>query len=228
MVRVFSNANAESDTDSRRIRSWAAGWDLRRRKGSLRDSDRKLVEAIRSGDSSAFEELYRTYLRPIHNFSLRKLGDPTETEDVTQDVFLAVFTGLDRFEGKSELAVWIYGITRNILNNRLRRRGGVQLISLEKVPPQAAPVNLGPEPRVAARQTLGCVRHAIEALPRDQRRILELRLEKRLAIRRIAEIMNRSENAVKCSLHRARRTLRSFRTPGRKSLSNTHSHERGG
>lgn len=173
----------------------------------MKDSDRTLVEAIKSGDSRAFEELYSMHFRRIHNFALRKLSDRTEAEDVTQEVFAAVFTCIGRFEGKSDLIVWIYGITRNILNNRLRRRGGVRVVSLDEVPPEAAPLDMGPEPRVAAREALHCVQHAIEDLPRDQRRILELRHGQRLAIRRIAKIMNRSEDAVKSSLYRARRAL---------------------
>ena len=89
----------------------------------VKEADRSIVEAIRSGDPAAFRELYQLHFRRIHNFSLRRLGDPAEAEDVCQEVFEAVYSCLDRFEGKSDLVVWIYGITRNILNNRLRRRG---------------------------------------------------------------------------------------------------------
>jgi RNA polymerase sigma-70 factor (ECF subfamily) len=182
------------------------------------DADRKIVEAIRSGDTQAFDDLYKAQFRRIFNFSLRKLGDPAEAEDVTQEVFTAVFTCIDRFEGKSDLVVWIYGITRNILNNRLRRRGGVRLIPLDDVPPEASPVDLGPEPRAEARETLCRVEAAIENLPRDQRRILELRHGRRLAIRKIAQRMDRSEDAIKSSLYRARRTLASKLPEGRVEL----------
>jgi RNA polymerase sigma-70 factor (ECF subfamily) len=175
----------------------------------LSDADHTIVEAIRRGDTGAFDTLYRTYFRRIYNFAMRRLGDGAEAEDVTQEVFAAVFSCLDRFEGKSELLVWIYGITRNILNNRLRRRGGVRLISLEELPPEASPVDLGPGPAAEAREALFRIQDAIEQLPHDQRRILELRHGRRLAIRRIAEIMERSEDAVKSSLYRARRTLAS-------------------
>jgi RNA polymerase sigma-70 factor (ECF subfamily) len=171
------------------------------------DTDRAIVEAIRSGDTEAFEELYRSHFRRIFSFSVRKLGDAAEAEDVTQEVFTAVFNCIDRFEGKSDLVVWIYGITRNILNNRLRRRGGVRLVSLDEVPPEASPMDLGPEPHAEAREALRRVSAAIEDLPRDQKRILELRHGRRLAIRKIAEIMDRSEDAIKSSLYRARRTL---------------------
>jgi RNA polymerase sigma-70 factor, ECF subfamily len=173
----------------------------------VKEADRSIVEAIRGGDPAAFRALYELHFRRIHNFSVRRLGDPAEAEDVCQEVFEAVFSCLDRFEGKSDLVVWIYGITRNILNNRLRRRGGVRLISLEDVPPEAAPLDLGPEPLAQARQILGRVRDAIEKLPGEQRKILELRHGKRLNIRKIAQLTGRSEDAVKSSLYRARRTL---------------------
>jgi RNA polymerase sigma-70 factor (ECF subfamily) len=171
-----------------------------KRGGLLSDSDQQLVDAIKQGDTSAFDELYQSFFQRIYNFSARRLGDPAEAEDITQDVFTAVFTCIDRFEGKSDLIVWVYGITRNILNNRLRRRGGVRLVSLDDIPEEAAP-------RAEARELLERVQEAIEALPREQRRILELRHTQRLAVRRIAEIVNRSEDAVKSSLYRTRRAL---------------------
>ena len=58
----------------------------------MKESDRQIVEAIRGGDTAAFEELYRTYLRRVHNFSVSKLGNVAEAEDVTQEVFTAVFS----------------------------------------------------------------------------------------------------------------------------------------
>jgi RNA polymerase sigma-70 factor (ECF subfamily) len=188
-----------------------AGW-------VLTETDWTLVEAIRKGDTQAFETLYQTQFRRVFNFALRKLGDPTECEDVTQEVFTAVFTCIDRFEGKSDLVVWIYGITRNIVNNRLRRRGGIRLVPLEDVPAEASPADLGPEPRAEARETLTRVQSAIEDLPKDQKRILELRHGRRLAIRKIAEILDRSEDAIKSSLYRARRTLASKLPEGRVQL----------
>ena len=147
------------------------------------------------------------YLRRIHNLAVSKLGNVAEAEDVTQEVFAAVFSCLDRFQGKSDLIVWIYGITRNILNNRLRRRAGVRMVSLEEIPAELTPVEIGPEREAVAREDLRRVERVINELPPDQRRILELRHAKRLAIRKIAEIMDRSEDAVKSSLYRTRQTL---------------------
>jgi RNA polymerase sigma-70 factor (ECF subfamily) len=173
----------------------------------LKDTDRAIVEAIKAGDTDAFEQLYETNFHRIFNFAMRKLSDRAEAEDVVQEVFAAVFTCVDRFEGKSDLVVWIYGITRNIINNRLRRRGSVRLVSFEDLPGDVGPVDEGPGRRAEARQTLGRVQDAIEKLPGEQRRILELRHGQRLAIRTIAEVTGRSEDAIKSSLYRARRSL---------------------
>ena len=173
----------------------------------LNQADQGLVDALRGGDEAAFEQLYDRHFRRIFGFALRKLGDAAEAEDVVQEVFAAVYTCVDRFEGKSDLLVWIYGITRNLLNNRLRRRGGVRLISLDDLPLESGPVDPGPGPRCEARQTLERIRVAIDELPPEQRHILELRHGQRLAIRKIADLLGRSEDAVKSSLYRARRSL---------------------
>ena len=175
----------------------------------MKEADRVLVEAIKGGDVEAFDELYSSYLKRIHNFALSKLGNVAEAEDVTQEVFAAVFSCLDRFEGKSDLVVWIYGITRNILNNRLRRRAGVRMVPIDDIPSELTPVDIGPEREAVAREDLRRVEAVIGELPRDQRKILELRHAKRLAIRKIAEMMDRSEDAVKSSLYRTRQTLAS-------------------
>jgi len=173
----------------------------------VREADRKLVDAVKGGDPSAFEELYGTYVRRIYNFSLGKLGNVSEAEDVTQEVFEAVFTCLERFEGKSDLVVWIYGITRNLINNRLRRRSQLRFVSIEDIAPESAPAEEGPERRACARESLRRVEAVIGTLPTDQRKILELRHAERMSIRKIAEVMHRSEDAVKSSLYRTRRSL---------------------
>ena len=174
---------------------------------AVKEVDRALVEAIRRQDVGAFDELYATYFSRILSLAIRRLSDVAEAEDATQEVFTAVFTCIDRFQGRSDLVVWIYGITRNLVNNRLRRRASMRMISLEEVPADRTPVDLTLQGSTEARQALGHLETAIAELPREQRRILEMRHTRQLAIKKIAELLDRSEDAVKSSLYRARRTL---------------------
>ena len=128
---------------------------------------------------------------------------------MAQEVFEAVYCGVHRFQGRSDLLVWVYGIARNILNNRLRRRARARLVPLDRLPVEATPIDPGPGPRAEAREALRYVQKAIDRLPADQQRMLELRHAQRLQIKKIALAMNRSEDAVKSGLYRARRTLAS-------------------
>jgi RNA polymerase sigma-70 factor, ECF subfamily len=173
----------------------------------VNDTDRKLVEDIRSGDSEAFARLYSENVGRVHAYALAKLGNRSEAEDVAQDVFEAVYHGIEQFQGRSDLVVWIYGITRNLIHNRLRRRSLVRWVPIEEGEDRAAPLHEGPEGRALARESFERMCDAIEELSDDQRQILELRHERRLAIRSIAELLQRSEDAVKSSLYRTRKAL---------------------
>ena len=84
-------------------------------------SDAELVTRILEGSQEHFELLYTTYFPRVFRFAMKRLGDRREAEDVTQEVFFTVFNGIDRFEGKSSLLVWIFGITRNTVNRRFRK-----------------------------------------------------------------------------------------------------------
>ena len=84
------------------------------------ESDAELVRQILSGSRDHFEMLYRVYFPRVYRFALKRLGDPGEAEDVTQEVFMTVFRSLHTYAGNSSLLVWIFGITRNKVNRRFR------------------------------------------------------------------------------------------------------------
>jgi RNA polymerase sigma-70 factor (ECF subfamily) len=173
----------------------------------VKETDRKLVEAIRGGDAQAFAQLYTENVGRVVGYALAKLGSRGEAEDVAQDVFEAVHHGIAQFEGRSDLLVWIYGITRNLIHNRLRRRALVRWVPIEEGEDQPCAEHEGPEGRALAREQLQQMQRAIEELSPEQREILELRHGQKLSIRRIAELLARSEDAVKSSLYRTRKVL---------------------
>ena len=85
------------------------------------ESDAELVREILSGSREHFDLLYRVYFPRVYRFALKRLGDPGEAEDVTQEVFMTVFDALHTYAGESRLLIWIFGITRNKVNRRFRR-----------------------------------------------------------------------------------------------------------
>jgi RNA polymerase sigma-70 factor (ECF subfamily) len=127
---------------------------------------------------------------------------------VTQEVFITVFSSLDRFEGKSTLLVWIFGITRNTVNRRFRKQRP-PLVSLDAERAQEVPTrSAGVDQRVEAQRMLERCERVIERdLTPLQRRIFHLKHLRRQPIRVIAAALGKSEDAIKANLYRMRRAI---------------------
>jgi RNA polymerase sigma-70 factor, ECF subfamily len=170
--------------------------------------DAALARRIAAGDGEAVEEVYARFRSRIQAFALRRLGDAFEAEDVTQDVFLHVHRGAGRYQGRSSLATWMFGIAHHEICNRLRRRraGEVSLDSVEA----GALTDPGPSPerRVeAARLLERCCDALAERVSEPQQHIFRLRYEEHRSVRAIASRVGKSRHAVKIGLFRARRTI---------------------
>jgi RNA polymerase sigma-70 factor (ECF subfamily) len=184
-------------------------------------NDAELVAHILAGSSEHFEMLYESYFPRVYRFALKRLGDPAEAEDVTQEVFFTVFNALESFEGKSTLLVWIFGITRNTVNRRFRK-ARPRMGSLDAYGAAAAMDQRPATDRVVdARRALDRCEAVIEKdLTPLQRRIFHLKHLRRQPVRRIAVALGKSEDAIKANLYRVRRAI-SDAVPGLDTLLRT-------
>ena len=181
-------------------------------------SDEELVEQILGGSERAFDLLYETYFPRVYRFALKRLRDPAEAEDVTQEVFLTVLGALPSYRGDSALLVWIFGVTRNVVNRRFRRVRP-RLESLDADGAREVSVHApSPDQTVEARRMLRRCEAIIESeLTPLQRRIFHLKHLRRQSIRSIAQALGKSEDAVKANLYRMRRAI-SQGVPGLETL----------
>ena len=82
----------------------------------------QIVRRCMDGDSGAWAELVRTHHRRVYGLCYRFTGNPADAEDLTQDVFLKVYSNLASFDtGRGSLQVWIATMTRNLLVDNFRR-----------------------------------------------------------------------------------------------------------
>jgi RNA polymerase sigma-70 factor (ECF subfamily) len=183
--------------------------------------DGELVAHILAGSSEHFEMLYESYFPRVYRFALKRLGDPAEAEDVTQEVFFTVFKALESFEGKSTLLVWIFGITRNTVNRRFRKaRRPMEVLDADGGA-AASDGRPATDRVVDARRALHRCETVIENdLTPLQRRIFHLKHLRRQPIRGIAVALGKSEDAIKANLYRMRRAI-SDAVPGLDSLLRT-------
>ena len=87
------------------------------------ETDLDLVRASAAGDAAAFERLYRQYNRRVYSICLRMLGNSTEAEDLTQDVFVQLYRKIGSFRGESAFTTWLHRMTVNQVLMHFRKRG---------------------------------------------------------------------------------------------------------
>ena len=127
------------------------------------------MDRVRARDASAFEALYDAYHRLVYAIAFRMTDDATTAEDVTQSVFLTLWTTPEAFRGGTFNA-WLCRVTRNRVLDVLRRRANR---ATAEIPPDLAdPVST--TDKVLERIDADRVRAALAALGEDQRSIIEL------------------------------------------------------
>ena len=184
------------------------------------DPDAALMLRVKQGDAEAFEELVEKYKRPVLNLVYRIIGDPTEAEDVAQNVFVQVFKSADRYRVSAKFSTWLFTIARNLCLNEIRRRKRHPADSLD------APTFNDEEPRqyqdqktaapgenLAESELISKIAEAVHDLPENQRTALLLFRDQELAYEDISEVIGCSLSATKSLIHRARETLKARLKP---------------
>jgi len=129
----------------------------------------RLMERVRAGDGTAFERLYDSYHRLVFGIALRMLGDATMAEDLTQNVFLKVWSSPDAFRD-GNFGAWIARVARNRSLDVLRSRS---LRDESEIPADLAePGTL--DDAVFTRLDSQRVRSALATLPDEQRSPIEM------------------------------------------------------
>lgn len=95
-------------------------------------TDADVVQRAQRGDADAFERVYRLHSRKIYNLCLRMVGNPTEAEDLTQDVFLQLLRKIGTFRGESAFSTWLHRMSVNVVLMRFRKKPKAQT-SLETI-----------------------------------------------------------------------------------------------
>jgi RNA polymerase sigma-70 factor (ECF subfamily) len=81
-----------------------------------------VVKRAQQGDAAAFEHIYRLHSRRVYSLCLRMAGNPTDAEDLTQDVFLQLFRKIGTFRGESAFSTWLHRMSVNIVLMRFRKK----------------------------------------------------------------------------------------------------------
>jgi len=187
------------------------------------------LEAVRSGDDRVFEELTRRHYPAMLRIAMAYVRDREVADDVIQEAWVTFLNTLDRFEGRSTLRTWLFGILTNLARARRRResrfipftslfeRGaGARGPTVDrrrfgpddrwKSPPPSW--SLLPETVVESRETLAVVKGAIDMLPPKLREVMVLRDVVGLSSAEVGNLLAITPANQRVRLHRARAAVR--------------------
>jgi len=138
-------------------------------------SDAELLATMRAEPAAALGTLYDRYSRVVYGLAQTMLASPTDAEDLTQDVFLALCNENRYDPARGSLTAYLVAMTRSRAIDRLRVRGRTQrLFDPTDEAVSRAVSRSAPAEEVSLQQCGVRVREAVAALPDDQRRVLEL------------------------------------------------------
>lgn len=167
----------------------------------------RLIESCQRGDREAFRALFEAYKDRVYTVALYFFGgDEAQAVDITQQVFLKLFTRITQFRGESEFTTWLYRLTTNAcLDERRRSRRLEQFGETASRPPTCA-VGVAEE-RLMRREISGEVREAIAALKPKLRVAILLKYFDELSYAEIAEALGCSPGTVASRLNRSHKIL---------------------
>jgi len=159
----------------------------------------QLVERAKV-DAGAFGELYDHYFGQIYRFVYSRLRDQDAAEDVTSEVFFKALRAIGKYRPSGHpFSAWLYQISINAIADHYRsKRPTSSIDEAVGIPDRQLPV----DERTVQRLEAARVWSAIDTLPEQQRMAMTLKLGEDLKLAQIAEIMGKSEGAIKLLIHR--------------------------
>ncbi len=169
------------------------------------DQLRAVIDRAQQRDPTAISELYASYAGMILRYMHVRVAELELAQDLTQEVFIKIINGINRFEYRDEKAFlgWMYTIAANVLYSHQRRRRVVStpFDTREDLVDTSSENDVRMvTDRIALQQALG-------QLTRDQQQVLTLRFFADMSNSEIAGVLQRSEGAIKAIQHRALQSL---------------------
>jgi len=174
--------------------------------------EESLVRRAQQRDPAALTQLYEENFDRIYRYIVLKIGDRTEAEDMTQQVFLNALKSISSFKWKGmPFSAWLFRIAHNQIVDYFRKRSKQATVPLNESLTAG-----GSDPGQVAERKLEIEQLALatKKLTRAQQEVISLRFAGELSVAEVARAMGRSEGAVKALQHSAIVALRKVLSVG--------------
>ncbi len=173
---------------------------------SKETDDRDLINSITEGDTKAFSRFYQLYEKRIFVFIQKKLNDPFDAADILHEVFMEVWKNAGRFEGRSKVSTWVFGIAFHKTVDRLRKKIPIPTdddytLQLVDNTPSALEILNTADENIH-------LQNCVDKLKPDQKIVIQLAFFEDMAYGEIASVIERPEGTVKTRIFYAKQALK--------------------
>jgi RNA polymerase sigma-70 factor (ECF subfamily) len=192
MTRTFSKAETSTD------------WE----------PQRQIIEAAQAGDLDALGSLYDAHINQVYRYSLARLGNIQDAEDVVGEIFIKMLNGRPNYRWrKVPFAAWLMRIAHNEVISFARRNG--RRANDTELPEELLDRGSLNDPVENAERQLALedLRKAVELLPEAQREVIILRFASGLSVADTAKALGKQENNVKVLQHKGMQRLQVLMSP---------------
>lgn len=168
--------------------------------------ERQLLHSIAEGDARAFRTLVDLHWRRVYGNSLTLLKSPQVAQEITQDIFLKIWTNKQRLKEVNSFTEYIYVVGRNQVLSALRKK----VAKISEEPKDILEDHLVPDKQMQYKETYKLVMEGVERLTPQQQLIFRLSRLEGLSYMDIATKLNLSKNTVKGHMVLALNFLRTF------------------
>lgn len=170
-------------------------------------SERNLLAECRNGSREAFEMFFHQNQKRVFSVALNFFGgDSLVAEDITQQVFLKIFTRLENFRGDAEITTWLYRVTTNACIDEQRKKKRFSFFS-DLFGVKEPKTKRTPGEKFESREISSQVQKALATIDAKFRLPILLKYVEGLSYREIAEVLDCSEGTVASRLNRGNKLL---------------------
>lgn len=174
--------------------------------------DRRLIERFLNGEEGSFNLLVERYKERIYLLVWRMVRNREDALDLSQEVFVKAYKNLKGFRHESNFYTWLYRIAVNLSLNFTRREKFKSFLSLSDLSEKLSSGS-SPAEDIERHQLSGLIDRAVMKLPEKQRTVFILRHYEEMSVKEVAELLGKSEGAIKANHYQAIRKLQEYLRP---------------
>ncbi len=179
----------------------------------MQTNDEQLAKKYLAGDSTAFEQLLKKYLKPIFNFLYQLTGDAVQAEDLTQVSFVKAWINIRKFDKNKSFKTWLFTIAKNTAYDYFKKKKSLPFSFFENSEgynklEEIAEDKILPDEILERKDLAKELEALLKQIPEKYGIILTLRYKEDFSLQEIAEILDAPYNTVKSQHQRALMAMR--------------------